>query len=39
MLETATAELTAHPELLADTTVLLLDVAIGSKAEAVFVGR
>ena len=37
MLETATAELTAHPEFLATTTVVLLDVAINSKAEAVFV--
>ncbi len=37
MLETAAAQLIAHPELLADTTVLLLDVAIQSKAEAVFV--
>ncbi len=37
MLERATAELTAHPEFLATTTVVLLDVAINSKAEAVFV--
>ena len=37
MLGTATAELTAHPELLADKNVLLLDVAINSKAEALFV--
>ena len=37
MLETAAAELTAHPEFLATTTVVLLDVAINSKAEAVFV--
>ena len=37
MLETATAELTAHPEFLATITVVLLDVAINSKAEAVFV--
>ncbi len=37
MLETATAELTAAPALLAGTTVVLLDVAITSKADAVFV--
>jgi ATP-dependent helicase/nuclease subunit B len=37
MLETATAELTLRPGLLADKTVVLLDVAINSKAEAVFV--
>ncbi len=37
MLETATAELAAHRELLADKTVVLLDVAIHSQAEATFV--
>ena len=37
MLETATAELSAHPALLSDKTVLLLDVAITSKADALFV--
>lgn len=37
MLETATAELSAHPELLAGKTVVLLDVAIHSQAEAMFV--
>ncbi|MDP2054683.1 MAG: hypothetical protein Q8L75_13680, partial [Acidobacteriota bacterium] len=37
MLETATAELLAHRELLSDKTVVLLDVAIHSHAEAVFV--
>jgi len=37
MLETATSELTAHPESLAGKTVVLLDVAIHSQAEAIFV--
>lgn len=37
MLATATAELTSHPHLLADKRVLLLDVAVGSQAEASFV--
>ncbi len=37
MLATATAELRSNPQLLADKTVLLLDVAIGSKAEAAFI--
>jgi ATP-dependent helicase/nuclease subunit B len=37
MLGTATAELTARQEWLADKTVLLLDVSISSKAEALFV--
>ena len=37
MLETATAELTAHPEWLADKNVVLLDAAINSKTEALFV--
>ena len=37
MLETATAELESNHDLLAGKTVLLLDVAIGSKAEAAFV--
>jgi hypothetical protein len=36
MLETATAELQATPSLLADRTVVLLDIAIASKAEAAF---
>ena len=36
MLATATSELTRRPELLAGKTVLLLDVAIGSKVEAAF---
>lgn len=37
MLETATAELVAHRGLLSGKTVVLLDVAIHSQAEAVFV--
>lgn len=37
MLETATTELRSNPALLADQTVLLLDVAIGSKSEASFI--
>ena len=36
MLTTATAELQSNPQLLAGKNVLLLDVAIGSKAEALF---
>jgi len=36
MLETATAELRANASLLADKTVVLLDIAIGSKAEESF---
>ena len=37
MLETATAELAANASLLADKTVVLLDIAIGSRAEEAFV--
>ena len=37
MLATATAELQANPSLLADKTVVLLDIAIGSQAEEAFV--
>jgi superfamily I DNA/RNA helicase len=37
LLHTATAELLAHPQLLADKTVVLLDIAIGSKAEGAFI--
>ena len=37
MLATATAELSSNPDSLADKHVLLLDVAISSKAEAAFV--
>ena len=33
MLETATAELHANPSLLADKTVVLLDIAIGSQSR------
>ncbi len=36
MLETATAELLSNPSMLADKTVVLLDIAIGSQAEAAF---
>ena len=36
MLETAAAELRGNPLLLADKTVVLLDIAIGSQAEAAF---
>lgn len=36
MLATATAELKANPQLLADKRVVLLDVAIGSPSEAAF---
>ncbi len=37
LLDTATAELRARPELLAGTEVVLLDIAINSRAEAVFI--
>ena len=37
MLATATAELRSNRDALGDKTVLLLDVAIGSKAEAAFI--
>lgn len=36
LLHTATAELTSNPLLLADKTIVLLDIAITSKAEATF---
>jgi ATP-dependent helicase/nuclease subunit B len=36
LLHTATAELNGNPQLLADTTVVLLDIAIASKAEEGF---
>ncbi len=36
MLATATAELTSNPKQLADTNVVLLDIAIGSESEAAF---
>ena len=36
MLETATAELLANPSMLADKTVVFLDIAIGSQAEEAF---
>jgi hypothetical protein len=36
LLHTATAELSGHPRLLADKTVVLLDIEIASKAEAAF---
>ena len=36
LLHTATAELNANPQLLADKTVVLLDIAIASKAEEAF---
>jgi ATP-dependent helicase/nuclease subunit B len=37
LLNTAAAELTANPQMLADKTVVLLDIAIASKADEAFV--
>ncbi|HEX6164766.1 MAG TPA: PD-(D/E)XK nuclease family protein [Vicinamibacterales bacterium] len=37
MLATATSQLRSNPDLLADKTIVLLDIAIGSEAEASFI--